>query len=125
VGFADYYLSDGDVMRTQFTLALGADIGGGYENNFFDLVNKDELTRRIAEINSSDLREEYLSYSVNEDAYEYGVNVLETIDSSQEEIDEALNQIVPVDVFETDYQKAMIVETEIANLPDVEEVELA
>lgn len=29
VGFADYYFKDGDVVRIRFTLALGADIGGG------------------------------------------------------------------------------------------------
>ena len=30
VGFADSYLSEGDVVRVQFTLAYGSDIGGGY-----------------------------------------------------------------------------------------------
>ncbi len=29
-GFSDYYPQDGDVVRVQFTLALGADIGGGH-----------------------------------------------------------------------------------------------
>lgn len=29
VGFSDYYFKDGDVVRIRFTLALGADIGGG------------------------------------------------------------------------------------------------
>lgn len=29
VGFADYYFKDGDVVRIRFTLAYGADIGGG------------------------------------------------------------------------------------------------
>lgn len=29
VGFADYYFKDGDVVRIRFTIALGADIGGG------------------------------------------------------------------------------------------------
>ncbi|MEI3608598.1 DUF4430 domain-containing protein [Pseudogracilibacillus sp. SO10305] len=29
VGFADYYFKEGDVIRIRYTLALGADIGGG------------------------------------------------------------------------------------------------
>lgn len=29
VGFSDYYFKDGDIVRIRFTLALGADIGGG------------------------------------------------------------------------------------------------
>lgn len=34
VGYADYYLQDKDVIRTQYTIALGSDIGGGWGNNF-------------------------------------------------------------------------------------------
>ena len=34
VGFADYFLRDGDSVRLRFTLMLGADIGGGFDGNY-------------------------------------------------------------------------------------------
>ena len=55
VGFSEYYLQDGDVMRIQFTLAYGADIGGtsgtgiSYTEEFYEIVNRDELTKLIAD----------------------------------------------------------------------------
>ena len=58
VGFADYYLSDGDVMRAQFTLKYGGDIGGssgmggGYDDSY-SVANKDVLTTTLAKINSA------------------------------------------------------------------------
>lgn len=33
VGFADYFLKDGDSVRLRFTLMLGADINGGFDGN--------------------------------------------------------------------------------------------
>lgn len=56
VGFSEYVLNDGDVMRVQFTLAYGADIGGteakGFPDmaDFYEIVNRDELTKKIAEL---------------------------------------------------------------------------
>lgn len=56
VGFSEYYLQEGDVMRVQFTLAYGSDLGGAsgagytYAGDFYEIVNRDELTRLIAEI---------------------------------------------------------------------------
>ena len=53
VGFSEYYLQDGDVMRIQFTLAYGSDIGGvsgagyTYAGDFYEIVNRDELTKRL------------------------------------------------------------------------------
>lgn len=35
VGFADYYFKDGDVVRIRFTIALGADIGGGMPGSIY------------------------------------------------------------------------------------------
>lgn len=55
LGISDYYLQDGDVLRLQFTLAYGADIGGkssrggDFEDFYFEVVNRDELTKIIAE----------------------------------------------------------------------------
>lgn len=56
VGLADYYPSDGDVLRLQFTLAYGADIGGGAAigssgaaGNYYSVADKDKLTALIAQ----------------------------------------------------------------------------
>lgn len=70
VGFADYYIQDGDVMRVQFTLAYGADIGGssslgGGGDSYFENVNKerDALTETMAQALAQDKgeTEEYLT----------------------------------------------------------------
>ncbi len=68
VGFSDMYLSDGDVVRVQFTLGYGADIGGmsalggqipGVENQpgteYYQTADKDELTFAIANARASGL----------------------------------------------------------------------
>src|SRR5699024_5905962 len=89
VGFADYYLSDGDVMRVQYTIALGSDIGGGFGNNFFDPVTKDELTKKISEINSKENKDDYLSIDIQKEAYDNALTILQKVNASQEEIDSA------------------------------------
>jgi hypothetical protein len=49
VGFCDYVPQDGDVMRIQFTLAYGADIGSTMVGDlWFESVDRDELTQLIA-----------------------------------------------------------------------------
>ena len=98
VGFADHYLQDGDVMRVQYTLAYGLDIGGadamgGEYGNFFGKINKDNLTKKIAEINSAPNKEGYLSVNGCQAAYDYAVHVLQKVDADQEEIDAALSNI--------------------------------
>lgn len=63
VGFSEYYLQDGDVMRIQFTLAYGSDIGGAsgagyaYAGDFYEIVNRDELTKIIASIGIENCQE--------------------------------------------------------------------
>ncbi len=51
VPFCDYVPQDGDVMRVQFTLAYGSDLGdwGMMGEPFFEVVDRDELTACIAE----------------------------------------------------------------------------
>ncbi|MFR7610015.1 MAG: cohesin domain-containing protein [Christensenellaceae bacterium] len=55
--FSDSYLSDGDVVRVQFTVAYGSDIGGGYamggsdNTSFYPVANKDRLSTLIATLN--------------------------------------------------------------------------
>lgn len=54
VGFADTYLSDGDVVRVQFTLCYGMDVGGSSAlgssgaENFFESPSRDEVTKLAA-----------------------------------------------------------------------------
>lgn len=58
VGFSDYYLDDGDVMRVQFTVASGKEIGGsgsigGWNPDWYAVADKDEATDLLADINSA------------------------------------------------------------------------
>lgn len=50
IPFCDYVPQDGDVMRVQFTLAYGADLGdwGMMGEPFFEAVDRDPLTKLIA-----------------------------------------------------------------------------
>ena len=86
VGFCDYSLSDGDVMRIQFTLAYGADIGGAsamgydYADDYYKVADKDELTKLIAEKGINNVPVEALNAAIK-------------IDSVQEDIDTAVNII--------------------------------
>ena len=84
MGFSEYYLQDEDVIRIQFTLAYGSDIGGAsgagqtYAGDFYEIVNRDELTKIIAAIGiencqeqmhlitKSDLTEEELSSLISQ-----------------------------------------------------------
>ena len=51
IPFCDYVPQDGDVMRVQFTLAYGSDLGdwGIIGAPFFEAVDRDELTALIAD----------------------------------------------------------------------------
>ena len=73
VGFSDYYLNDGDVMRVQFTLAYGMDIGGSYSvlgplsEDFYQVNDKDDITVFIANylLNYGFIPQEYLDIVSN------------------------------------------------------------
>lgn len=96
VGFADCYLSDGDVVRVQFTLGYGADIGGaaalGTEaggGGYYAVANKDALTREICNAKKADL----LAYGNISDAYEAALAVMATLNATQEAVDSAANEL--------------------------------
>lgn len=57
IPFCDYVPQDGDVMRVQFTLAYGFDIGdwGFMGEPFFELVDRDTITKLIAKAISLDV----------------------------------------------------------------------
>lgn len=67
VGFADTYLSDGDVVRVQFTAGYGSEIGGsgamggGDIDDYYLVADKDRLTYLLASINSAANREALLN----------------------------------------------------------------
>jgi len=102
VGFADKYMLDGDVMRVQFTLAYGQDIGGGGAMggdggvDFYPKVNKDELTRKIAAINTPG-KNLYLINSTRIQAYKNALQILQKVNASQSEIDAALSTLQAAD----------------------------
>lgn len=98
VGFADYYLQDGDVMRIQFTLNLGRDLGGGdptmgIGDNFFNVVTKDVLTAEVARINSSDMSTVLLAHHELKAAYEQAYDVLLDVNPMQHDIDAATSAL--------------------------------
>ena len=97
VGYADSYLSEGDVVRSQFTLAYGSDMGGGYaigDNNYkgyFPVADKDDLTYRVAQINAEIKKNaNYLKDNGLQTAYDNAMTVLEDLLSSQADVDAAL-----------------------------------
>jgi len=85
VGFSEYYLQDGDVMRIQFTLAYGSDIGGAsgagysYAGDFYEMVNRDELTKIISDIGV-------------ENCSEY-MELISKPDLTEDELSDLLNQL--------------------------------
>lgn len=90
-GFDACYLNDGDVMRVQFTVAYGADIGGsdsvcGYSpinsrfmNDYYETMNKDDLTRLIADAGLENVSQDvldrvyYVGASTSEENYDFTV----------------------------------------------------
>lgn len=102
VGFADKYLLDGDVMRVQFTLAYGQDIGGGSSmadglgGDYFEKVNKDALTKKVAGINTEG-KETYLINKPRIDAYNEAVYALTSVDASEMTLQAALQKLTQAD----------------------------
>lgn len=102
VGFSDTYLSDEDIIRVQFTLAYGADIGGlgsvggnipggGVQPSagYFDTADKDALTLAIAEARSSGL----LTNEKVRNAYEAALSTVQTLDAAQAQTDAAAKRL--------------------------------
>ena len=92
VGFADTYLSDGDVVRVSFTLGYGADIGGGSAvgsaaAEYYKTADKTELTRQIS------LAASRLSESNVKAAYLAAIKVAEKLNATQSETDSATKAI--------------------------------
>ncbi|MER2107955.1 MAG: S-layer homology domain-containing protein [Solibacillus sp.] len=99
VGFSDYYLMNDDIMRVQFTVAYGSDIGGGYamgndeDSQFFPRVNKDYVTEIMATINSSSAKDILLNNAAVNAAYEHAFETVRIVNVSQNELNEAEEQL--------------------------------
>ncbi|MFQ9715818.1 MAG: Ig-like domain-containing protein [Blautia sp.] len=93
VGFSDSYLSDGDVVRVQFTLNLGQDIGGGGAVGGGSAgrirADKDSLAAGIASVNSSQNKDNLLSDPTIKAVYENANQVMLDLPASQEDVDTA------------------------------------
>lgn len=90
---SEYYVQDGDVIRLQFTLALGRDIGGSnitnLESPYYTTANKDNLTKLAADINSRNLKNNTSISALYKDA----LNVLQEVDASQTDVDNVYNKL--------------------------------
>lgn len=93
LGMAQAKVNSGDVIRVQFSLDCGADIGianlsgmpqWGYHSDFYAVADKTELTRAIAKADVQELTPQY-------NAYKKMIAVAENLPASQEEVDEELN----------------------------------
>lgn len=81
VGFADSYLTDGDVVRVQYTLAYGMD-NGGYgslgagdeESMYFRVPNRDAVTIAIANKGIENCPEDALTLVMKVDATQGEIN---------------------------------------------------
>ena len=84
VGFCDYIPQDGDVMRIQFTLAYGADLGSTMVGDlWFETVNKENLTALIAQalevgVDITDALEIISTFGVTQDNIDTACQTLET-----------------------------------------------
>lgn len=104
VSFSQTYLSDGDVMRVQFTMGYGADIGGfsamggsvpgvdGVSGDYYKVSDKSNLTSFMAYVNSRGLK----SKSDIKSAYENCYKVAEELDASQSKVDSATKNLSEV-----------------------------
>ena len=95
VGFADCYPSDGDVVRVQFTLGYGADIGGAASvgsnaGNWFATADKDRLTVALCRARQSALPEN----ATVQAAYAAALEAAKTPDAAQETVDAAAGALL-------------------------------
>ena len=102
VGFSDSYLSDGDVVRVQFTLGYGADIGGfgaigaKIENadkqpkgDYYSVCNKDNLTKEICRAKTAGL----LKYQKVKVAYNSAIEEMKKLNASQNAVNAATSAL--------------------------------
>lgn len=128
-GFADCYLNDGDVVRVQYTLAYGDDIGGGYatgnsNSNYYDIADKDKLTALVAEINSAPDKSIILAKSDIKSSYDEAISILENLSPGQSTVDNIYN-ILKAEFDSEQLQRSQSLSDAIkaiADLPDINNI---
>ncbi|MGI6108768.1 MAG: DUF4430 domain-containing protein [Eubacteriaceae bacterium] len=101
-GCSNYELQNGDVIRWQYTLyGYGADLDADNSSwgtaALITTAQKDKLTWRVAEINAMEDKEAVLATGANQSKYDTAVAVLENMESTQTEVDNALADLNALD----------------------------
>ena len=124
VGFADSYLQADDVMAVQFTVGYGSDLGGGWEQEFFPVINRDEITRQLAYINSSrDLKAKFLADPAIKEAYDQQMEIMAKFGLEQSVINKAEHKMTDAIVKYVD-EKILEVSKDISNITSIKIKEL-
>lgn len=94
VGMSEYEVTDGSVIRLQFTVyGYGGDLGFSFGLPYIEVANKDRLTEKVAEINSAPDKAVILADQTVKSAYDTAYEKLKDMESSQTVIDDALKQL--------------------------------
>ncbi|MHA5130673.1 DUF4430 domain-containing protein, partial [Oenococcus oeni] len=86
VGMSSYVLSPGDIIRVQFSLVWGDDISANWTSN---TVNRDNLAKEIASVNSASDKDELLANTTIDSAYKNALTVMADLTQTQTEVDSA------------------------------------
>lgn len=130
VGFADTYLSDGDVVRVQFTVGYGSEIGGsgamggGDIDDYYLVADKDRLTYLLASINSAANREALLNDPKISQMVNQANQVMSDIGAEQNVVDEISEMLENTLIGEVTAIKMLTEDKEIM-IHDSEELQVA
>ena len=98
VGFSDFYVSDGDVVRIQFTLnGYGADLGVSNswgDNKYYDGADKAALLTSIAEINSSPKKNLLLDIKTINEKFNSAIALGSDLIAAQEDVNAAADALM-------------------------------
>lgn len=109
VGASDYVVTDGDVVRIQYTLTYGRDLDSTLDwatPAFEKLADKTELTAAVACIHEELLRDGYyLETHQLKSSYQSAMEILTRIDSTQTEVNAAYKALTGKESAITDLDK--------------------
>jgi len=93
----DIFLKENDIVRTQFSLAKGTELAtitqGGNQVELFKEVSRDEATRVLAYINSSDEKEEILKDEAVKRTYDAVKTEIQQFGITQEAINQKVTEL--------------------------------
>lgn len=99
-GMSIVFPKDGDVMRVQYSVyGYGADLGSEYEGSSvtpLDIADKNELTKRVAEINNE--KEKYFDIPGFDEKYNNAMAILEQLDVQAWKVAGALEELKGTEV---------------------------